>query len=234
MNWAVLRQNSVEPVQIELTNPSPILSRDGEWIGWIGRDTSRNAPGSTLLIRRLAESRVSFEINLSQPGERGIPTLLELDVDARHALVSINDAFMTVDFAGEIVETIQPAGVAPQPQTFLKTSEGWIAWDAYQERNPYRVVWQLPGGSGSHRVLLGRNINGIQTNPAGTLIAVSVTSGLNIGQIPDSVYVLRASDGSEVFRRYLPRYSRTQVLFAGDELFVYSSEGKSHVLRVVP
>jgi hypothetical protein len=48
-------------------------------------------------------------------------------------------------------------------------------------------------------------------------VAVSTTSSLNIGRVKDSVFVLSAVDGREVFRRFISRYSRTSVVFLGGE-----------------
>jgi hypothetical protein len=68
--------------------------------------------------------------------------------------------------------------------------------------------------------------------PSGDLAAVSVATALNIGQIRDSIYVLRLSDGAEIFRRYLPRYTRTPVYFPTDDLLVYTGDRETIVLRV--
>ena len=81
-----------------------------------------------------------------------------------------------------------------------------MGWDAYRDEGPYQVSWSLPAGKGNHHVLRGRSINSVAVSPAGDLIAISVATALSIGNIQDSIYVFRASDGREVFRRYLPRY----------------------------
>ncbi len=48
----------------------------------------------------------------------------------------------------------------------------------------------------------------------------------------DTIVVFRATDGAEVFRRYLPTYSRTNVVFLGSDYFVYSDAGGAHVIRM--
>ena len=48
----------------------------------------------------------------------------------------------------------------------------------------------------------------------------------------DVVYIIRTSDGSDVFRRYLPRYARSQVVFFEGGLFAYSDLEGTHVLKV--
>jgi hypothetical protein len=68
--------------------------------------------------------------------------------------------------------------------------------------------------------------------PSGDLVAVSVSTGLNIGHIRDSIYVLRATDGTEVFRQYLPMYTRTPVLFPSDDLMVYTADRQVVVVQI--
>src|SRR5206468_3128132 len=41
----------------------------------------------------------------------------------------------------------------------------------------------------------------------------------DIGDVQDAVYVLRVAHGGEVFRKYLPRYSRSGVTFLGSRYF---------------
>ena len=105
--------------------------------------------------------------------------------------------------------------------------------DAYRDEEPYRVAWSLPAGKRLHRVLKGRSINSVAVTPSADLIAISVASRLNIGRIEDAVYVLRASDGAEVFRQYLPLYTRTQVLFPTNETLLYSTGEKTLLVRIV-
>jgi hypothetical protein len=81
-------------------------------------------------------------------------------------------------------------------------------------------------------VLRGRSINSVALSPGGNLIAISVGTALNIGNIEDSIYVLRVSDGKEIFRRFLPRYTRTPVVFPDKDLFLYSADGKTVLLRI--
>jgi len=77
------------------------------------------------------------------------------------------------------------------------------------------------------------SINSVAVTPSADLIAISVASRLNIGRIKDAVYVLRASDGAEVFRQYLPLYTRTQVLFPTNETLLYSTGEKTLLVRIV-
>jgi hypothetical protein len=77
-------------------------------------------------------------------------------------------------------------------------------------------------------VPLGRSIIAVDADPSGSYVAVSTTTALNIGHIRDSVFVLRTSDGVEVFRRYLPTYTRSRVAFLGDSRFAFDDRKGEH------
>jgi hypothetical protein len=70
----------------------------------------------------------------------------------------------------------------------------------------------------------------------GRYVAASTTTSLNIGSIKDTVVALRTRDGSEVFRRALPMFARSQVVFLGDGYFAYSdvegTRSRTRVLRI--
>jgi hypothetical protein len=236
MEWALLKNGVREPIALDIPSSIPVLSSDGESIGWGELSDGSGPRPSHVLVRRIDSDRPFADIDLSPYGLSNEYTPIGLDVPNGQALIAKNEyskyVFLTVNFEGREVSSTEPDGVKPQPQTFLKLADGWIAWDAYQERDAYRVRWSLAAGQGSHRVSLGRGIIAVATNPSGSLIAVSVSTNLNIGNSPDAVYILRASDGSEIFRKYLPRYSRSNVVFPSDDLFAYSANGNTIVLHV--
>jgi hypothetical protein len=93
-------------------------------------------------------------------------------------------------------------------------------------------LWSLPAGSGQHRITKGRSVTSASVDPTGRLIAISATTTLSIGNARDVVYVIRAADGTDVFRRYLPRYTRTSVVFFDSGLFGYTENGRTHVLAI--
>jgi len=139
-----------------------------------------------------------------------------------HEYASRSNAVVTLGFDGAPQgEPLVASGVDPQPTTFLQVGGGWVAWDAYREEGRYRIAWSLAGASRSSEVPLGRGITAVGADPGGSYVAVSTTTALNIGRIADSVYVLATKDGAEVFRRYLPTYSRSGVAFLGSERFAY-------------
>lgn len=89
--------------------------------------------------------------------------------------------------------------------------EGWLGWDVYAEDRRYLVAWDLPGGRGRVEEPKGRSITSASADPGGRYVAYSTSTTLNVGSVPDAVALLRASDGSDLWRRRLPRYARAQV-----------------------
>ena len=75
-----------------------------------------------------------------------------------------------------------------------------------------------------------RDIGGGRSN--GSYIAISETTTLSIGNARDVVYVLRTEDGADVFRRYLPHYSRSQVVFFDGGFMGYSDLEGTHILKI--
>ena len=69
-------------------------------------------------------------------------------------------------------------------------------------------------------------------DPTGSYIAISETTTLSIGNARDVVYVLRTNDGDVVFRRYLPRYSRSEVVFFEGGFLGYSDLEGTHILTL--
>ena len=234
-SWAILKSGQNEAIPIEApANPVKILSTDGGWIGWIEPIPNSQPPIlEQIVIRNLAGTRPEIRIDLSGLGP-AIYVLANMDIQKAEITLSRNDEFLLLGVDGRVHSTIPaPGDVAVQPNTFQRIGDGWVAWDAYRDEGPYRVSWSLPGGKGTHQVLKGRSINSVAVTPSADRIAISVATSLNIGDIQDAVYVLRAGDGKEVFRRYLPRYTRTQVLFPDKDSFLYSSGGKTLLVRIV-
>jgi hypothetical protein len=223
--WLIARrvQNDLIPVESP-RDTAKILSSDGEWIGWID--------GLQIVIRNIAGLKPETRIDLSSFGPASY-VLSNIDMHAGEILVARNEEFSIFGVDGALRSKIpRPAEVEVQPSTFRRFGDGWIGWDAYRDEGPYQVAWSLPSGKGSHHVLRGRSINSVALSPGGNLIAISVGTALNIGNIEDSIYVLRVSDGKEIFRRFLPRYTRTPVVFPDKDLFLYSADGKTVLLRI--
>ena len=123
----------------------------------------------------------------------------------------------------------------PLPGTFLAGPEASsLAWDAYQERDPYQMTWSMPAGQGRYTLPRGRSFADAAFDPSRGLIALSATTTLSIGTTPDVVAILTATDGRDVFRRYLSRYSRSPTIFFAGGMFGYSDLAATHVVRLLP
>jgi len=89
----------------------------------------------------------------------------------------------------------------------------------------------LKAWAGTHELPRGYGIQSAAVDPLGRYIAISIDGRLSFS-MPDAVYVLRTSDGSEVFRKSLPQFNRSQVAFLGEEFFAFSDERGVRVERV--
>ena len=156
-------------------------------------------------------------LQLNLPQERTWSyTLGSVDMQRGKVELMSSDRRIILDLSGKIQISERPP----------------LVFERYRDEGPPRVSWNVNGHSSTHNVLKGRLINSAAITPSGDLVAVSVATGLNIGHIRDSIYVLRATDGTEVFRQYLPMYTRTPVLFPTDDLMVYTADRQVVVLRI--
>src|SRR5262245_1086055 len=219
----------------------PILSDDGAWVAWKRYDPMATTPplAEQIVLRSLDGARERV-VPLAPPGRAEVE-LLGADVNAQrltlfeHDYTTGEDSLVALDLTGATHHTpVRIAGVAAQSTTLLRVGEGWVAWDAYREEGRYRLRWHTARGTGAREVPLGRSITAVDADPSGSYVAVSTTTALNIGRIRDSVFVLRASDGIEVLRRYLPTYTRSRVAFLGDSrLALDDREGERFGVRVL-
>lgn len=231
---------------LSLTPPSdkwwaPVLSRGAEAIAWVESERAGSRGFDYRVVIR----------DLEDDGERRIPLegalwsrpyLLSVDMQSGEMTFSTDfDKVVTVDMSGAITwGPVELTGFGSLQMNFLRHADGWVVWDGYREEGRYRVHWSLPLGEGRHEIPKGRGINAVAVDPWGRYIAVSVTSNLSIGDARDEMYVLRVHDGEEVFRRYLDRYTRTQVAFLGPHYLAFTRYdsivegvgGRVQVLRV--
>jgi hypothetical protein len=218
-----------------------VLSNDGESVAWkqrVAGETTTPLPEEVVVLSlRGGRRRV---IRLPDPGRAsvvllGVDTIGETLTVFEHDYRSRSNAISKLGFDGtRRTPPLVAEGVDAQSTTFLQVGDGWAAWDAYRDEGRYRIAWSLPAGKGSKEVPLGRAITSLDVDPTGSYIAVSTTTTLNIGQIRDCVSVLRTKDGAEVFRRYLPTYSRSRVAFVGSSRFAYDDRrGETFGLRML-
>jgi hypothetical protein len=220
---------------------APILSDDGAWVAWKRYDPMATTPplAEQIVLRSIDGAR-EHVVPLAPPGRAEVE-LLGADVSMErltlfeHEYATGENSLVALDLTGAAHGApVRIAGVAAQSTTLLRVGEGWVAWDAYREEGRYRLRWRTPRGAGAHEVPLGRSITAVDTDPSGSYVAVSTTTALNIGRIRDSVFVLRTSDGVEVFRRYLPTYARSRVAFLGSFRFALDDrEGERFGVRVL-
>ncbi|WP_193367683.1 hypothetical protein [Pelagibius marinus] len=199
----------------------PVLSNDGRTLVWLERQAAaRGEQPYRLRLRPMPPG--------ASPGA-GEETIA-LDLPPRDQLELIGadtkaGVFTLARFRNEILAVgregqrlkgpVSPAGVYNPRWGFRWLDGGWVAWDGYREEGRARVVWSLPSGGGEVVIPKGRRIESLAVDPGGRYIAVSVETRLSIGSIRSAVFLLRTSDGQEVFRRYLPTLSRIRLAFLG-------------------
>jgi hypothetical protein len=129
--------------------------------------------------------------------------------------------WLTIDGAGTIARTVSaPDVVSRFSHQLHPIASGWIAWDTYLDDGRYVVAWSRGGALTKRELPRGLGINGVAVDGDGEFVAVTATSGLNIGNQRDEVWLVRTSDGTELFRRYAPKYSRDTVAIPGGRYLV--------------
>lgn len=224
-----------------LQNWPAVLSDDGRMIAWI--EAVRGAGdtlSSSLRVGPLPNGPIG-----TVALDRGLGTQLQVisyDAAAREVVVSrYPNQIFGLRLDGNVIwGPLNPPGLQNAAENFRRLpGGGWLTWDGYRENGRYLVAWSRDGTNVRvHEVPKGRSITAVATNPSGTLIGVSVGRNLSIGDVRDAVYVLRTDTGEEIYRRYLPAYTRSQLAFLGDELIALTwfdgARGEVRVLRVSP
>ena len=213
----------------------PVLSHRGDAVAYLETIVGSGPPAlHRVRVRKATPESTApeIEVDLAALGPASY-VLMDVDTQVREILVWRNDRPLVVGFDGQSRPVpFEPAEIRAQSSTYLRLGQGWVAWDAYREDGPYQIAWSLAGGSGRHRTNAGRSVTSAAVDPTGRFIAISETTTLSIGQARDVVYVLRADTGADVFRTYLPRYTRSQVVFFEGGLFGYSNLEGTRILKV--
>ena len=216
----------------------PVLSNDGHWVAWM-----ESIPG--MKLRRAVVQSLNDEpahlvdipnqhllewILLGADMERKELTFYQYDYTTQRsslAMLGLGSEQQGVSIVAQ--------GVDAQFTTVLRVGSGWVAWDAAREPGErYRIAWSLANGRGVHEALRGRGITAVKVDPDGAYIAISETTAIRDNPVHDAVYVLRPSDGKQVWQRNLPRYARSSLAFLGAKLFAYTdSDGAHSTVRVV-
>src|SRR5271169_873352 len=216
----------------------PVLSNDGHWVAWM-----ELIPG-TKLHRAVVQSLNDEWAHLVDiPDQRVLQwTLLALDMERKeltfyeYDYTTRRSSLTLLSLGSERQgDSIVAQGVDAQFTTLLRVGSGWVAWDAAREpAERYRVAWSLANGRGVHKALWGRSITAVKVDPDGAYVAISETTAMRDYNVQDAVYVLRTSDGKEVWHRNLPTYARSSLAFLGEKFFAYTdSDGAHSTVRVL-
>jgi hypothetical protein len=212
----------------------PVLSEDGAWAAWVDqvpgsgeqRWHARPLPAGAARDGALTALGVGSYEMLGFDAQGGAMTL------ARNLAEIVDVDTIT----GRIVGApLRPgAGTSSQPHTFRRLQNGWFAWDAYREDTPWRAVWSIGGTVGRYDVDWGKMIVHASVNPTGTYAALSLESRFNrIVASSDTLAVVRLADGKEIFRKKLPRFTRTPVAFLGEQFLAWT-EGNQVLVSSIP
>jgi hypothetical protein len=234
--WWVLDGPGEQPTELtqppHTEHPVPALSTDGQWVAWLQRIPLEKRQTRPALFIEAVQEEEQLTIDL-QPFAPSSFRLDHFDRDSGEVVLTRSEEeFVGIGLDGTLRwGPWNPEGVKAWAGTRRQLEDGWVVWDAYREDEPYRLEWSLPEGKGSYTVRRGYRIESVSVDPHGRYIAVGIAGRYRFA-MPDSVYVLKTSDGSEVFRRYLPQYNRSQVAFLGSEFFAYKDGKDVSVLRV--
>ena len=233
----LLRRGATQPVQVapptdvSTSYPFPLISNDAEWVAWTIR-----SPGNPVTIRLTPIGGGQPRVVAHDLLQRATVSPVELDT-ARETMI-VNRGLTT--FVGLALDggiswgPLTAPEVAVQPSTFRYVDGQWLAWDAYVEGRAKVARWSTRSGSGSYTVPLGRGFTAAALSAAGNYVAFSTSTELNIGAIRDTVLVKRTSNGTEIFRKTLPSYARSHVVFLGDRQFAYTDiAGATATTRVL-
>ncbi len=214
-----------EPLPLDETDAvsyrSPVLASDASALAWIHREPGMDGQGPRWSIRlRTTSTADEREIKLRMTRPTSIELIAFDHRQSRFLARRNGEEIVSIDHEGRIT----PEAQAPDPtvhptQRFRQIAKGWIAWEIYRERGRHRLAWSLPAGENFHELPRGQGIDHVSVSPDGALIAVGAGPTLNIGSVRDTVYVLRAVDGVEVFRRFFRPYTRSRPTFLGDRHF---------------
>jgi len=233
----LLRRGAKEPWLLTVPEGQPesmpLVSEDGGWVAWLMRAPGREA---SLRIEPLGGGQpIVFSHPLLQ---RATLVPVELDMTSREVTVNRDlSTFARLRLDGTVAwGPLTPGTIAAQSDTFRYVEGQWAGWDAYVEDARYRLGWSTREGTGQYEVPKGRSITSAAMDARGRYVAASTTTSLSIGSIKDTVVALRTRDGAEVFRKALPMYARSHVVFLGDRYFAYSdvegTQSRTRVLRL--
>lgn len=222
------------PVDATSARPEfPILSEGGGWLGVLRTTRTRHESHNEIVLREV-----------SGKGQRNVwpaqlgwtwHELVAVNVTKKQAVLSRGlREYLWVDFDGNILRgPVSTGTVRAQPTTFRWVADGWFAWDAYRDQGPYGFRLSLSTRDFSTTVEKLRMINHAAVSPDARYAAASLENMYGrVFSLQDAVVIYDTASGLEIFRRYLPPFTRTQVGFLGNEYFVYSEPGRVRVMAM--
>ena len=235
-SWSVLGGPSETSISVvappNADSSQPVLSTDGKWVAWVVRSPAEDdGPKRPAVVVESLEGREAFTIEL-RPFSPSSFRLDHLDADSREVVVTRGETeFVGLGWDGTVRwGPWRPDAVEAWAGSRRSLGEGWAAWDAYREDEPYRLEWSMPRGRGVHTVRRGYRIQSAAVDPEGRFIALSVAGQYSF-PMPDWIYVVDVAADEEVFRRELPQYSRSAAAFLGSDFFAYKDGDDVSVLR---
>jgi len=237
-SWWVIEGTGAQPTEVtqpaHTQHPEPILSTDGEWVAWVQHIPAEGRRTQPALFIQSLNGAEPFTIDL-QPFAPSTFRLHHFDYEGGEIVVtSREEDFLSINLDGTLRwGPWNPERIKAWAGTRRRLEDGWVAWDAYRDEDPYQLEWSLPQREGRHTIQRGYSIESAGVDPKGRYIAVS-TGGRYTFSMPDSVYVLNTTDAQEVFRQYMPQYNRSQVAFLGSSFFAYKDGNDVRVLRINP
>lgn len=213
------------PAAMKLTIPesvdywSPVVDTDGGALAWLEtrRDSDGRIAAHLITIRKLSDgSERRIKLRLAPYSN---PQLLDFRMaeGVFHILPNYREVLRVGLDGAATAPPISLEGFDGIGHNIRLLDGGWVVWDGYREAARYRIAWSLPAGKGLYEIPKGRAITSLSVDPGGRYIAVSTTRNLSIGDVPDTVIVIRTQDGAETYRRYLTPYTRSHLGFLGPD-----------------
>ncbi|NNE79184.1 MAG: hypothetical protein HKN18_02830 [Silicimonas sp.] len=213
------------------SNWSPILSDDGVVLAWLERVRLQGSPHSHRIRTRNLSDGTEQTINLDFTARDQLELIGASLVDGPFTIAKFRNEFFRVDRNGDIVRgPISPEHLYDARWGFQWLENGWVGWDGYRSEGRYYIAWATPAGRKAFPIPRGRGLDSVSIARDGSVIAAAYSSNISIGNVEGAIVLVRTSDGEEIFRQKLPRFSRTNLAFIGDRHLAISRTESNQAL----